>query len=310
MPIALVLLLSLLAQASVPPSADNKAKAQALLREGTALYERGDLTGALEKFEGAYAVFPSPKLQFNIGQANRDLGRPVDALLAFETFLANAKDAAPELVSEARQSAADLAAKLGRLKVECPTTGADVTLDGKPLGTTPSDRLVWVVPGQHQLTIRGRTFMPVIADLKVAAGETQLVRRTLVLTERVAPPSLSPQTTANPAVVERRPSPAPTSPNGVLSRQRWYFWAAAGGAAAFAAGAIAAGLSAGSRFNTLQGSCGQTTAGCTDDQINSVTSRETLANVLWALAGASAVGAGVAFYIDSRETVASIALRF
>jgi len=44
-----------------------KAQAQALLSEGTRLYGEGDVAGALEKFQAAYAAFPSPKLMFNIG---------------------------------------------------------------------------------------------------------------------------------------------------------------------------------------------------------------------------------------------------
>src|SRR6266550_719215 len=73
-----------------------KARAQALLSEGTAAYGRGDYAAALDKFTAAYRIFPSPKLWFNIGQANRDLGRPVEAVAAFDRFLRNAGDAPPE----------------------------------------------------------------------------------------------------------------------------------------------------------------------------------------------------------------------
>jgi tetratricopeptide (TPR) repeat protein len=76
-----LLLLGLLAQ-SVEPAANAQAKAQAQspLAEGSALYEKGDYAGALEEFKQAYATYGSPKLLFNIGQANRNLGRPVEAL--------------------------------------------------------------------------------------------------------------------------------------------------------------------------------------------------------------------------------------
>jgi hypothetical protein len=53
-----------------------KARAQALLSEGTAAYGRGDYATALDKFTAAYRIFPSPKLWFNIGQANRATPRP------------------------------------------------------------------------------------------------------------------------------------------------------------------------------------------------------------------------------------------
>ena len=70
-----LVLMAILAQVAPPASQDaQKEKAQALLREGSALYKQADFAGALQKFEAAYAVFPSPKLQFNIGQAKSRAG--------------------------------------------------------------------------------------------------------------------------------------------------------------------------------------------------------------------------------------------
>jgi tetratricopeptide (TPR) repeat protein len=106
-PTALILL-TILAQAS--PSvgeAQEKAQAKSLLGQGTKLYEQNDFAGALEKFQAAYAVFPSPKLMFNIGEANRKLHRPVEALEAFERFLAGVTDA-PEKVAEVRTTMSQL----------------------------------------------------------------------------------------------------------------------------------------------------------------------------------------------------------
>jgi tetratricopeptide (TPR) repeat protein len=98
-------LLGFLAQSSdSAASAEAKAKAQSLLTEGSALYEKGDYADALDKFKQAFATYDSPKLLFNIGQANRDLGRPVEALEAFEQFLIGALDAAPETIEDAKKS--------------------------------------------------------------------------------------------------------------------------------------------------------------------------------------------------------------
>src|SRR5262245_15776882 len=108
---ALLLLVAWIAQAApiTPIDPDAKAKAQGLLKEGTALYQQGSFEAALAKFEAAFRVYPSAKLQFNIAQANRDLNRPVEAMHAFEAFLAGAPEAAPEIIAEARQSSAELA---------------------------------------------------------------------------------------------------------------------------------------------------------------------------------------------------------
>ena len=104
MHVAALLLLGFLAQSSdSTASAEAKAKAQSLLTEGSALYEKGDYADALDKFKQAFATYDSPKLLFNIGQANRDLGRPVEALEAFERFLIGALDAAPETIEDAKK---------------------------------------------------------------------------------------------------------------------------------------------------------------------------------------------------------------
>src|SRR5262245_64846875 len=108
-----------------------KSEAQALLSQSADLYDRGDYEAALEKFSAAYRIFPSPKLWFNIGQANRDLGRPVEAVEAFDRFLRDATDAPAGTVTEARQSAAELKKKLGRIEIDCATDGAEITVDGK-----------------------------------------------------------------------------------------------------------------------------------------------------------------------------------
>jgi hypothetical protein len=167
------------APASPTQSSDDstqaKARAQALLKEGTAAYGRGDYATALEKFTGAYQIFPSPKLWFNIGQANRDLGRPVEAVAAFDRFLRDAGDAPPETVAEARRSAAELKTKLGQIKVTCTIDGADVTVDGKPIGSTPLGEMVWTTPGRHQVAVQHAGFSPAIEDVVVATGQPAAV---------------------------------------------------------------------------------------------------------------------------------------
>jgi len=152
-----------------------KARAQCLLSEGTAAYGRGDYATALEKFTAAYTIFPSPKLWFNIGQANRDLGRPVEAVAAFERFLREAGDAPPETLAEARRSAAELKTKLGQLQVTCATDGAEITVDGKQIGSTPLGEMVWTTPGRHQVAVQHEGFSPAIQDVVVTTGKVATV---------------------------------------------------------------------------------------------------------------------------------------
>ena len=143
--------------------------------EGTAAYGRGDYATALDKFTAAYEIFPSPKLWFNIGQANRDLGRPVEAVAAFDRFLRDAGDAPPETLAEARRSAAELKTKLGQIQVTCATDGAEITVDGKQVGSTPLGEMVWTTPGRHQVAVQHAGFSPAIEDVVVVAGQAAAV---------------------------------------------------------------------------------------------------------------------------------------
>jgi tetratricopeptide (TPR) repeat protein len=160
------------------PAADApaKARAQALLSEGTAAYGRGDYAEALEKFNEAYKIFPSPKLWFNIGQANRDLGRPVEAVEAFDRFLRDAgDDAPPETLAEARRSAAELKTKLGQINVRCPFDGTEITIDGKRVGSVPLGAMVWATPGRHQIAGQLDGHSPALEEVVVEIGQVAAV---------------------------------------------------------------------------------------------------------------------------------------
>ena len=68
---ATFVVLSLLSQAgALPTNPESKARAQVLLKDGAQSYRQGAYADALEKFDQANAIFPSPKLLINIGQAN------------------------------------------------------------------------------------------------------------------------------------------------------------------------------------------------------------------------------------------------
>ena len=222
-----------------PPASDAqaKARAQGLLSEGTAAYGRGDYATALDKFTAAYEIFPSPKLWFNIGQANRDLGRPVEAVAAFDRFLRNAGDAPPETLAEARRSAAELKTKLGQIQVTCATDGAEITVDGKQVGSTPLGEMVWTTPGRHQVAVQHAGFSPVIEDVVVVAGQAAPVNFELrPIDLRRANPARQMARWSGTARRPRRTSP--------IYRRTW-FWVATGVV-------IGAGIAAGVLIATRQ----------------------------------------------------------
>jgi hypothetical protein len=295
-----LVLFAILAQAS-PSTGDsqNKVQARALLDQGTKLYERGDIAGALEKFQAAYAAFPSPKLMFNIGQANRDLHRHLDALEAFEKFLADAPDASPEMTTDARKSVSQLQKKLGQIQIDCMTSGAEVSVDGKSVGRTPLPGLIWSTPGNHQITAKHERLVPAVEEVDVRAGSVSTVTLRMAATV-VAAPVLGPA--ATPALDLRTSSMPSGGSEGWWLGRKWT-WVAAGSTVLLAAVATTAGLSMESKFNSLNSSCGRaspTQTQCSQSDVDSVTSRQTVANVFWGLATAGAVTTGALLYFEGR----------
>ena len=320
MSVTSIILLTFLAHAApLTPDPQAKAQAQELLGQGSKLYQQGDVTGALEKFEAAYVAFPSPKLMFNIGQANRDLGRPVEAIEAFQRFLAEATDASPEKMADAHRFVAELQVKLGRLRIDCDTPGAEVSVDGKTVGRTPLPGLIWATPGRHQVTASRTDAVPALETVDVQTGSTSTV--TMRLIPLVAPPPAPVALAPIPVALAPVPTPVlqiapPVSPSPSSASEGWllgrkWTWVAAGSTVLLAAGAITTGVLMKSKFDSLRSSCGAGNPdrpGCSQSDIDSVSSRQTMANVFWALAGAAAVTTGVLFYFEGRPvSVAPVA---
>jgi tetratricopeptide (TPR) repeat protein len=230
-----LLLAVLLAQSSaVTPAAEDKDKAKALLAEGLDFNRQGQHAQALEKFQAAFAAYPSPKLHFNIGQVELALDHPVEAMEAFEKFLALVPDARPEDKKDAKSAVAQLAKKLGRLQIKCETKGAEVAVDGKKVGHVPLPGPQWATPGSHQVTLTHEGFAPATERVEMTTGSIALV------VIRLAPPATTPpgldlsaQSTSAEAASSARPI-----------YKTWWFWT---GAAVVVAGAVTTAVVLGSK---------------------------------------------------------------
>jgi len=316
---AAILVAALLAQASpMIASPDAKARAKALLNEGAGLYQSGNYAAALEKFKHAYATYASPKIWFNIGQANRDLGRFDESLAAFDKFLIGASDASTGAIADARKAADELKPMLGRLRIECQIPGAEVTIDGKVVGQAPLPDPVWMMPGQHQVTALAAGTSPTVEMVNIVAGTETFVD----LKPTPPPTAVQIESPALAPFVARPPKENPydglsmAKPKVHEQSEGWWLgrrwtWVAAGSTVVFATTASIAGMMMQSKFDSLRSSCGRASparAGCSQDDIDSVTLRKDTANVFWALTAVAAVTSGVLFYFEGRHvTLAPLA---
>jgi hypothetical protein len=209
--------------------ADPRTDARDRLEEGSTLYRKGDYQGALRKFEEARALYPSPKIYFNLGQALNRLGRTAAAVDAFEKFLAEAPDAVPERRRDAEQLLGELRPRIGFVRVVADA-GSEIAVDGQPAGTAPLRRTIPVDPGTHQLTARSPgAAIGHVGSVEVAAGQTtdwEARQAPAPLADGPLPlPSSLTAPVPGPSLVG---APAPAEP----PRRRWVPWAVAGAAVA------------------------------------------------------------------------------
>jgi len=168
-----VMLAALLASALASPAAlaqTTKEKAAAIFREANALHSRGMYLDALKKYRQANKIFPSFKIDLNIGGTLDAMGRHTDAARYFERFLINSSAAPPEITKVAEKRLEELKRKVASLKLSCLQAGATVKVDGKSVGQTPLELRLYLKAGSHLLSVEKEGFVPFAKTLEVSAG--------------------------------------------------------------------------------------------------------------------------------------------
>jgi hypothetical protein len=115
------------------------ADAREAFKAGVTAFQSGDFATALEKFREADAAAHVPTITYNIARALEQLGRPHEAVLAYENYLAEAGEGG-EFTTAAALAIAQIKARNGRLIV------SSTLPDKTPLS-------VLVPPGSHRLTL-------------------------------------------------------------------------------------------------------------------------------------------------------------
>jgi hypothetical protein len=149
-----------------------KAQARTLLGQGNALFEKGDLRGALVNFRAAYALYPSPKLLVNAAAAERELGDLAGAANDLRHFLDEASDSGddPFLVDKAKQDLHTVERKLARIAFPGWPAKSSFEVDGHALRDP-----AYVRPGEHHVHARTPGGAELDRDVTVGAGDEAVV---------------------------------------------------------------------------------------------------------------------------------------
>ncbi|MGE0786484.1 MAG: PEGA domain-containing protein [Sandaracinaceae bacterium] len=175
----LVTLCSLSATLARAQDEDPRVRAQRHFEQALSLFDEGHLDRALVEFEAAYRAVPDPRLLYNIGNVYAALDRSVEAVDAYERYLAAVND-----VDEARREEVDAAlrrhrARVGRVTFEVNVEGATIVVDGVDVGSAPLSEPVRVVVGEHDFSARATGYDEPRVRVAVAGGADVTVPLTL-----------------------------------------------------------------------------------------------------------------------------------
>lgn len=164
-------------------SPEDRRIARELFQAGVELAQQGDLPGAIEKFRASYDRNPRAIVLFNIGALQQELGDKPGALETFRRYL---EVGGAEIEAERREQVEtivrDLERELTFLEVVVSEEGATVSINGRPVGTTPLPASVPVLPGVLEIRVRKAGFDEAVTMVPAVGGETTRVEVTLVRT--------------------------------------------------------------------------------------------------------------------------------
>jgi tetratricopeptide (TPR) repeat protein len=132
--------------------------------EATSQYER-----ALIAYQKAQELSGSAQVFFAIGAAYEKLGKSAEALLAYRKVTLQVSDK-PQLVEIATQRMAELAQTVGLFTANVQPAGADLLLDGEPIGEAPLGEPLVLAPGSYQLAIVADGYQPLEVKIQIDAG--------------------------------------------------------------------------------------------------------------------------------------------
>jgi hypothetical protein len=168
------------ALAQPAPAAGSPAAATAAIAEGDKATRAKDYATALTQYQTAQQTVPSARAEMGVGDALYNLGRLGEAFDTYSdvqtTYGAKLGAIEKGLVTKRLK---ELSAKTGYLSIRVSEAGAEVDVDGKPLGLSPVPALVRVLAGTHDVHIAKAGFTPFDGKSEVAPNGKAVVEANL-----------------------------------------------------------------------------------------------------------------------------------
>jgi hypothetical protein len=268
------------APAPVEASDADKEKARRLMDEGVEREEAKDYVAALKAFQAAHAIVGLPMTGFAVARAQAGLGLLLEAMESATQAKAspvrpNETPAYAKARADADALAQQIAARIPsiQVKVEGPSAGAEVSIDGAVIPPAALSEPRKVNPGKHVVSATAEGFEPV--SLEVNAPEGLVTPATLTMTPLAGPSG---------GGVPGKPAGGGLSP--------LVFVGFGVGAAGLIAGGVTGALSL-SKTSSIKDQCAENVCPpSTAEDIRSATTLANVSNISFAV-GAAGVAVGV-----------------
>lgn len=176
------LILLLVAFASLGHLATARAEVTTPRELAAELKRTGDLAmdeiryeDAIAAYTRAYAAFPEPAVLYNRARAHQARGELAAAARDLRRFRETADAETRERVPGLEELIAEVEAKVGRVVVECPVSGAAVEIAGQRVGRTPLAEGIEVTAGSVSVEVTAPGWLPYRAKVEVPGGSERRI---------------------------------------------------------------------------------------------------------------------------------------
>ena len=209
--LAPVLIVALLL-VTVGAHADDREEAEKRFRAGVALQKVEDWNAAVVEFEASLRLYPTKGALFNLANALRATHRYVQALDALERL---ERDYAEKLDEPMRSATESLIVELedltSVLEIAVDQPGAQIRVDGEPIGTSPLNGPLRLDVGRHRIDVTLEGYEPALVKVNLASREN----RAETISLRSSQPEPRPQPQPQPGA-----QPPPSSPPDATRERR------------------------------------------------------------------------------------------